>query len=178
MEINNLMHNYKISFFCLALCVLSFSNCKKDSKTTDPIVPEPDNTWALSDFEQAKFTTFTVGSSSHYDFNINQKGLLFKDAKTGSKANLYILFKTIPTTAGTYKIVRYSNDTFENDNECKVIGANESGSGFYCFSPDVSDKIEITVKQGGKLAITIPEINVSYAAPSGVYKLKATVYEK
>ena len=174
------MYNYKISIFSLALCALIFSGCKKDDKkdNTDLPVTVSDNTWAVSDFDQIKFTTFTVGSSSHYAYNAEQRGLLFKDSKTGSKATLYVLFKTVPTATGKYKIVRYEGSAIENDDECSVVGSDESGSGFYCFYLAANSTIDVTLKKDGKLAITIPEINVTYAAPSGVYKLKATVYEK
>jgi hypothetical protein len=173
----NLMHNYKLFFATLALCSILFCSCKKDTKPdSTPPVTVLDNTWTFSSFDYKYTSTYTVANSSHVTDLKAGKAILFEDNKVRSKVSLYMLFNEIPTKSGTYKIAFENDNPLAND-ECHIRGTEESG-GFYYFFGNTDHSIDVILKPGNKIAITIPEILMTFSSPSAVYKLKGTIYEK
>jgi hypothetical protein len=151
-----------ISLLALAL----LAGCKKT--VVLPIERISDNTWSLDGkhFVTASNRIITEGEP--------ESEIVFQDSYVSDLAILVIIFKNIPTSSGTYKLIR---DTLEplGDKEMNLV-SKASNTGSCTYIGEVID-IQITVTDG-KVKLTIPEINMkSYDPSKPVYKLSAAVYE-
>jgi hypothetical protein len=160
----------KITFLSITFSFLLFCGCKKDK---NPSVTGQDNTWTLENVKHI------VTMTSLKDVSAGKKALVFSDTTKGGKASLFISFKAVPTSSGSYQVVEENGEPLA-DNQCRINGSNGI-EGFILYSgglPQTPVYITVTIKSGNKIALVIPEVNVTYAAPSPIVKLKATVYEQ
>ncbi|MDN3581849.1 hypothetical protein [Mucilaginibacter flavus] len=147
---------------------LFFFGCKKNSTPA----PAQINAWTFDNL------TYVVTSSARVDFSTGGKSIAFYANAQGSKAKLYVIFKSLPIASGNYQLVDAINAI--GDNQCFVEGTDSSGFIFYPYIYNTPEPpvLAVTLNANSKISISIPEITISYQQPSSTYKLKGTLYEK
>ena len=151
-----------ISLMTLAL----LGGCRKSAVL--PVERISDNTWSLDGkhFVTASNRIITAGGP--------ESEIVFQDSYISDLAILVIIFKNIPTSSGTYKLIRDTLDPLGDKEMNLVSKASNTGSCAYMGEPI---DIQVTVT-GGKVKLTIPEVNMkSYDPSKPAYKLSAAVYE-
>ncbi len=148
------------------LAVALLAGCKRTAVL--PVKRISDNTWSLDGkhIVTASNRIITAGQP--------ESEIVFEDSYIPDIALLVLIFKTIPTSSGTYKLIR---DTLEplGDKEMNLV-SKASNTGSCTYIGEAID-IQITVTNG-KVKLTIPEINMkSYDPSKPGYKLSAAVYE-
>ncbi|WP_439695126.1 hypothetical protein ACFGVS_18750 [Mucilaginibacter sp. AW1-7] len=146
-----------------------FLGCKKDNS---PASPPVNNTWTFDNI------TNVVTSTSRIDAFLGKKAIVFYASEQGSKAKLYAVFKSLPTKSDNYQIVEYSDEI--DDNKCLLEGTDSAGNPFspYLYNDPKPPVLTVTLKANNKIALSIPEISVSFPQPSFVFKLKGSLYEQ
>lgn len=161
------MTKSKLSILTIIFCALM--GCKKDAPTKAAQTND-DNSWTIGTEQNI------VSGSTRMDIpDNNKKALVFQTTKTPT---LYVIFKSIPTKSGTYKMVDKKGESFADD-ECTVGGLDSNGEGFYYYynGEKTAPSLTATVTNG-KVSLKIPEIKVTFAQPSPVFNFKASLQEK
>ncbi len=153
----------------LTITSLFFSSCKKD-KTKDNNSSTLNKSWKVGD------KTYTQAFSMFISQGVATTLTAFRTMPSGSASvdNIQVIFKTKPTTNGTYKIVYKPNYSDLNADEV-YVSTYEATSDKNAVAKGDDNKTATVTVSGGKVTVSIPKINAHYGPMNGSLNETTTI---